>query len=46
MYHRKLVPTAGSNHERLWVELEIAMEISNYLRKELGPDMELNVLIN
>jgi len=46
LYHRKLVPTAGSNHERLWVELEIAMEISNYLRKELGPDMEINVHID
>eukprot|EP00470_Lotharella_oceanica_P005107 CAMPEP_0170175938 /NCGR_PEP_ID=MMETSP0040_2-20121228/8917_1 /TAXON_ID=641309 /ORGANISM="Lotharella oceanica, Strain CCMP622" /LENGTH=264 /DNA_ID=CAMNT_0010418095 /DNA_START=100 /DNA_END=894 /DNA_ORIENTATION=+ len=46
LYHRKMVPTAGSNHERLWVELEIAMEVSGYLRKELGPDMEINVHID
>jgi len=36
LYHRKVVPSAGSNLERLWIELEIAMEVSNYVRREIG----------
>mmetsp|Transcript_31901 Transcript_31901/g.44489 ORF Transcript_31901/g.44489 Transcript_31901/m.44489 type:complete len:276 (+) Transcript_31901:131-958(+) len=39
LYHRKVVPSVGSNLERLWIELEIAMEVSNYVRREIGGEL-------
>lgn len=46
LYHRKVVPTAGTNLERLWIELEIAMEVSNYIRGELGHEREIFVHVD
>jgi len=46
LYHRKVVPTVGSNLERLWIELEIAMEVSNYLRDHIGPEPNINVHVD
>jgi len=46
LYHRKIVPSAGSNLERLWIELEIAMEVSNYVRSHIGDDKEINIHID
>mmetsp|Transcript_30096 Transcript_30096/g.73258 ORF Transcript_30096/g.73258 Transcript_30096/m.73258 type:complete len:279 (+) Transcript_30096:133-969(+) len=46
LYHRKLVPSAGSNLERLWIELEIAMEVSNFIRKNTNDELPISVHID
>mmetsp|Transcript_12681 Transcript_12681/g.18993 ORF Transcript_12681/g.18993 Transcript_12681/m.18993 type:complete len:276 (+) Transcript_12681:107-934(+) len=46
LYHRKVVPTFGSDLERLWVELELAMEVSQFVRDDLGHDQEIHVHID